>query len=391
MKLASALIAVALLASPSIAGETEPGEVKPAAAAVPAADAKRAPAADAPRIDVVFCIDRSGSMDDVIETAKRKVWSIVNEVARAKPSPELRIGLIGYGSGTELLHTLDLTNDLDEVYKHLTAYRTGASGAEFVGHAIHEATGRMKWAEGKQVLKIIYVVGNETARQGPSELDYAKTAPAAIAKGIMVNAIYCGTYDKSTAPTTWREFAKLADGQYMEIAGDGGAVVIATPFDAELADLNTKLNGTYVGFGGRASEGAANQVAQDKAAAALAPATLADRVVSKSARQYSNRSWDLVDASKEADFDLAKVKDEELPDEMRKLDAKGRKAYVEQKSKERDDLQKSIKDIAAKRDVYVKEEIRKTATAAKPADSFDAAVRSTLRTQAESKGFAFEE
>jgi hypothetical protein len=38
------------------------------------------------------------------------------------------------------------------------------------------------------------VVGNETARQGPTELDYATTAPKAIAKGIVVNAIYCGSY-----------------------------------------------------------------------------------------------------------------------------------------------------------------------------------------------------
>src|SRR6185369_6252509 len=50
------------------------------------------------KVDVVFCVDRSGSMDQVIETAKRKIWTIVNEVAKQKPTPILRIGLIGYGS-----------------------------------------------------------------------------------------------------------------------------------------------------------------------------------------------------------------------------------------------------------------------------------------------------
>ena len=114
---------------------------------------------------------------------------------------------------------------------------------------------------------------------------------------------------------------------------------------------------------------------------------LADRVASKSAAQYSNASWDLVDASKRKDFDLKKIKDEDLPEEMRKLDAKGRKAYVEEKSKARAELQKSIKEVAAKRDAFVKDEIKK-ATAAKPADSFDAAVRDSLRKQAESKGFS---
>lgn len=372
-KLACVLFAVAALAQPVLAKSV-------------------ASPAPSPRIDVVFCIDRSGSMSEVIETAKKKVWSIVNEVAKAKPAPELRIGLIGYGSGTSLIHQLELTSDLDEVYKHLNTYAVGASGEEFVGHAIHSATNNMKWAEGKQVLKIIYVVGNETAHQGPTELDYTKTAPAAIANGIMVNAIYCGQYDKTTAPPTWKEVAKLADGQYMEIAGDGGAVVVATPFDAELAELNTKLNRTYVGYGVRAAAGAQNQAAQDASAERLSRAVLADRVAAKAATQYSNSGWDLVDAAKKSDFDVSKLKDEELPEEVRKLDVKGRKAYIETKTKERSDIQKSIKEAAAKRDAFVKAEIEKSpaAAAAKPADSFDAAVRSSLRTQAESKGFAFE-
>jgi hypothetical protein len=379
MRLSLALFALtllALLAPFARAAEPAKAVVKPA---------------DVPRIDVVFCIDRSGSMRDVIETAKMKVWSIVNETARAKPSPVLRIGLIGYGDGEQLLHKMDLSDDLDEVYKQLTTYTDNASsGQEFVGHAIGVATNQMKWAEGKQVLKIIYVVGNETAHQGPPNLDYTKTAPAAIAKGIMVNAIYCGDYDRNTAPPTWMELAKLADGQYMEIAGNGGAVVVATPFDKQLGELNGKLNSTYVGYGRRAAAGAENQAAQDVAAASLAPAVLADRAAAKAQPQYSNAAWDLVDASKKADFDVTKLKDEELPTDLRKLDAKARKAYIDGKAKERAEVQQAIKDVSAKRDAFVKTETVKAA-AGKPADSFDAAVRDSLKKQAEGKGFKFED
>src|SRR4051794_4918479 len=68
-----------------------------------------------PHIDVVFCLDCSGSMGPVIETAKQKVWSTVNEITRAKPSPILRIGLLGYGNFDKEYRQFDLTDDLDIV------------------------------------------------------------------------------------------------------------------------------------------------------------------------------------------------------------------------------------------------------------------------------------
>src|SRR5881628_3682055 len=135
------------------------------------------PEQDKPRIDVVFCIDCSGSMGPVIETAKQKVWAIVNEIARAKPSPELRIGLVGYGDSDRNFRIFALSNDLDDVYKNLLTFKDEGWGTEFVGLAIQKATTEMKWADGKQVHKVIYVVGNETAHQGPPEVDYTLTAP----------------------------------------------------------------------------------------------------------------------------------------------------------------------------------------------------------------------
>ena len=49
-------------------------------------------------IDLVICLDTSGSMQGLIEAAKVKLWDIVNELARAKPKPHLRVGLYVYGT-----------------------------------------------------------------------------------------------------------------------------------------------------------------------------------------------------------------------------------------------------------------------------------------------------
>jgi hypothetical protein len=348
-----------------------------------------APPQEKPHIDVVFCIDCSGSMGPVIETAKQKVWSIVNQIAKAKPAPELRIGLIGYGNAAGPFPTTPLTADLDEVYKQLLPFNDHLGGDEFVGLAIHRATTEMKWSQGKHVMKVIYVVGNETAHQGPPEFDYTKTAPAAIAKGIMVNAIYCGDYDYNTAPPTWREFARLADGAYMEIGAKGGAVTIATPYDQPLADLSARINTTYVGYGRQRAEKVMQQAANDSTSYRLSPASAADRAGAKASRQYDNSNWDLVDAQKNnKDFDVTKLKDEDLPEDLRKLKPDQRKAAIDAKSKERDTIAKQIQELSTKREAHIKQEIAKQGLDTNKA--FDQAVQKSLTEQATKNGFTFE-
>jgi hypothetical protein len=59
--------------------------------------AKTAPTSQSkPRIEVCFVLDTTGSMGGLIEGAKQKIWSIANEMISAQPTPELKLGLIGY-------------------------------------------------------------------------------------------------------------------------------------------------------------------------------------------------------------------------------------------------------------------------------------------------------
>lgn len=342
-------------------------------------------AEERPHIDIVFAIDCSGSMGPVIDTAKRKVWAIVNEVAKAKPSPVLRIGLIGYGNGEGPFRTFPLSEDLDDVYKNLVTFKDEGWGSEYVGLAIHRATTEMKWSGSARDLKIIYVLGNETARQGPEQFDYVKTAPVAIRAGITVNAIYCGS---AGGQETWQELARLADGQYLAIAGDGGVVAVATPYDKQLNDLSSKVNLTYVAFGREGKLKQQNQSLQDANAQRFGGAASgAERALAKSSAQYNNRLWDLVDASKEKDFDWTKIKDEDLPEEMRKMSLPQRKAYVQKKSQERASIQNQIKEISVKREAYIQAELKKQGNNGDKA--LDEAIRRTVVEQAGKKGFKF--
>jgi hypothetical protein len=232
------------------------------------------------------------------------------------------------------------------------------------------------------------VVGNETARQGPAEWDYKLTAADAIKRGIMVNAIFCGEESNLAVTSTWMEMAKLADGQYLQIAGQGGGIAIATPFDKDLADLSTKLNGTYVAFGAGGGRGMQQQAAADQASLQMAPASAADRAMAKSSAQYRNSTWDLVDKSKEKDFKLGEIKEADLPEEMKKMTPAEREAHLKAKSNERAKLQEDIKALSTKRDAFIKDEITKQGLDS--SKGFDAAVQKSVTEQAQKNGFTVE-
>jgi hypothetical protein len=338
---------------------------------------------DAPqrgKVDVVFCVDRSGSMDQVIDTAKRKIWTIVNEVAQQKPTPILRIGLIGYGSADQDIKFFPLSTDLDKVYENLSTFKCDMGGDEWVGWALLQAVNRMEWAAEKKALKMIFMVGNETAAQGRDDVMYTKTAPLALKKDITVNAIYCGK-PSPEEEKTWRELASLSDGLYSQIDLSGGEVTIQSPQDKKLVELNQKLNGTYIPFGRRGAEGKEKQEEADRktADAGAAPAA-ATRALSKAGAVYNNAMWDLVDASREKDFDLAKVKVEDLPKEMQAMKPEERKSHLDGKLKERQEIQKEIGQLSVERQKFINEEMKKRNLTADA--SFDEAVRKSIQEQA---------
>ncbi|MDH5346070.1 MAG: VWA domain-containing protein, partial [Gammaproteobacteria bacterium] len=57
---------------------------------------QRIAAPQRPVIDVVFVLDTTGSMSGLIDTAKEKIWAIASTMASAQPTPDIRIGLVGY-------------------------------------------------------------------------------------------------------------------------------------------------------------------------------------------------------------------------------------------------------------------------------------------------------
>jgi hypothetical protein len=347
----------------------------------------------APKIQVALLLDTSGSMDGLIEQAKSQLWKMVNELATSKRDgkiPEIEIALYEYGkddypaASGYIKQLVPLSTDLDLVSEKLFQLRTNG-GSEYCGWAIHDATNELKWSKSNDDLKIIIIAGNEPFTQGPK--DYKISCKDAISKGIIVNTIFCGDCEQGIN-TMWKDAADRADGKYMCINHNATVVHVATPFDDEIIKLNEKLNGTYIAYGAKGKEKKERQAAQDVNAGTYSQANVAERAISKSSKAYKNDDWDAVDAFKDNSKDLEKLKEEELPAEMKGMNADQRKSYIDKKAKEREDIQKQIREVNGNREKFIAEERKKTSGDSK--NTLDEAMLSAVREQATKKNYKFE-
>jgi Mg-chelatase subunit ChlD len=210
-----------------------------------------------PRIEVAFVLDTTGSMSGLLEGAKRKIWSIVNQMADGTPRPEIRVGLVGYRDRGDVYVTrrFDLTSDIDSIYGHLVTLQAGGGGdtPESVNQALHEATRDLSWSDSQNVYKVIFLVGDappHTDYQG--DVSFQQSLAIARDRGIAVNTIQCG--EMATTTTVWKQIAQLGLGEYAAISQNGGMLALDTPMDSQLAELNRALGETALAYGSDADQ-----------------------------------------------------------------------------------------------------------------------------------------
>jgi len=346
-----------------------------------------------PRIQVAILLDTSSSMDGLIDQARTELWQIVNEfipVKKAGVRPTFEVALYQYGNdGLDeksgyIRMVAPLTNDLDLISEKLFALETNG-GSEYCGMVIGKATEELLWSKSAGDLKAIFIAGNEPFSQGP--VDYREACRRAISKGITVSTIHCN-YGQSDEAAGWREGAQLADGAFSSIDQNRRAEVIPAPQDQDLERLGAQLNATYLPFGTLGRAGSAKQMAQDSNAKAAAPGVAVKRAITKSSQYYQNSSWDLVDAVKQGQVDLAKMKAEDLPEQMRQMTLEQRKGLVEEKAKERVDLQSQIQKLGKERQKHIDAEMKKQA--ASGVKRLDSAIIESVHQQAAKKQFQVE-
>jgi len=177
----------------------------------------------APQVEVVFCLDTTGSMAGLINSARMKIWSICNQISAGKPAPKLKVGIVAYRDrGDEYITKIvDLSEDLDSVHRQLLALKADGGGdePEDVNKALYDSVQEISWSNDPNTLRMIFLVGDAPPHMDyGDQLQYPEICKMAVAKDIIINTIQCG--NSAETRKYWVDIARLGEGSYVQIDGD---------------------------------------------------------------------------------------------------------------------------------------------------------------------------
>ena len=201
-------------------------------------------------------------------------------------------------------------------------------------------------------------------------------------RGIIVNAVQAGR--ARDTERVWLEIAQLGNGRYIPIPQDGGhVVIIETPWDTEILELQGEINGTIIPYGPRHQRSSVqdkmNQLAAAPKPVASEMAGYLSKYNTRAPGEALTGAGDLVADVTNGRQKLADVKDEDLSDKLRTMKPAERQALIDQQMAKRKALNERMTALVKKRDQHVAEQRKKAPT--RVADSFDRAVEETLKTQ----------
>ncbi len=362
----------------------------------PVRSAQVLPDVQSSKVDVVFVLDTTGSMGGLIQAAKEKIWSIASTLAQAKQQPEIRMGLVAYrdrGDGY-VTQVVDLSKDLDTMYATLMRFNAdgGGDGPESVNKGLYDAVNGMSWSQDPQAYKVMFLVGDAPPHMDYNDdVKYPEVVAAAVAKGIVVNTIQCG--QEAGTAAHWQRIASLGRGRYFTVDQAGGAVAIATPFDAELAKLAAELDSTRLYYGSdderaRMAEKVAATSELHRAASPAAQARRAAFNASESGAANFLGDKDLVSDVATGRVDLAAVPVTELPAPLAALPPAEQAQELKARAEKRETLQRRIAKLAGERDEFIEAKVKEQGGAR---NSLDVQIYDAVREQGKTVGLTYDD
>jgi hypothetical protein len=340
------------------------------------------------RIEVAFVLDTTGSMADLIDGAKRKIWSIANSIVDINPNADIHMALIGYRDQDDeyVIRSYDMSRDIEGLYGNLIQFVADGGGdtPESVNEALDTAINKLTWSADGDTRRIVFLVGD-----APPHMDYdngpkySKVMRKARDMGIIVNTVQAGI-DPETYEY-WQDIAELGGGRYFAIPQDGGQVeVISSPYDDAIIELQQRINQTVVPYGTYEKQSEVRTKMETKAAASPSVQVDNSKFYSKrmATKEVVTGGGDLLDDVRNNVRSIDEIEAKELPSDMQKLSRDEIRAEVAKRTQAREKLEADMAELVKQRDAFVAKEMEKKVNeGSAKADSFDSKVTEALSAQ----------
>ncbi|MCX6274059.1 MAG: VWA domain-containing protein [Bacteroidetes bacterium] len=278
-----------------------------------------------PPVDIVFCLDLSGSTNGLLVRMRDHIWDYVHLLSTCNPKVDFRIGFIGFARpsfGKENYYIKvfsDLTHDIEGLTNELLKLRPQIEkGDQFVGQALRVCADHISWNERPDAVKIVFLAGNGLVETGGEH--YSKPLQTCVDKGIIVNSIFLLNNPVMGEQAGWENIARLGKGKYASMQVKFEYFENLGGFDMEkLFSLNRKLNETYRYYGPMGNERWKMQRAVDQSIYKANTEGYRYRLQFRISDLYLNKNsdWDLVDLESKNPLAVASVDRTTLPDSLK--------------------------------------------------------------------------
>ncbi len=179
------------------------------------------------RLDVLFCVDTTGSMGDEIEQLKANMVSIADRIAALPVQPDVHFALTVFRDRGDsyVTRTFDFTGNVADFTKALgeISAQGGGDTPESVNAALDDAIHKPAW-RGADTVKLMFLVGDAAPHLDyPGDSDYAKEVFEAARSGIVIDPVASsGLGDQGEY--IFRQLAELTGGRFTFLTyGPAGA------------------------------------------------------------------------------------------------------------------------------------------------------------------------
>jgi von Willebrand factor type A domain-containing protein len=178
------------------------------------------------KLDVLFLLDSTGSMEDEINQLQNNILGISSEIAALPGSVDTRYGLVTYRDrGDEYVtRTYDFTPDVGTFQMNLNQVQAGGGGdtPESLNQALHEAVENVSW-RGDDTVKLIFLVADAAPHLDyPNDFDYAREMAVAASRGIKIEPIASSGLEPD-GEYIFRQMAEYTMGHFIFLTYDQGA------------------------------------------------------------------------------------------------------------------------------------------------------------------------